>query len=165
MAQILMLSSHQEAKYPLWRVDCSLLFTEQIFNYMCQSNVKKITQNANIYFRRKFGMQVRRRDLVDQLHNCAFQSVRYISIDHLPLMASNSSCDSKASMCPPTAAYSEWALAHVPGPCITNVIATCRKNFSQWESSFLWKLRCHWLKFLRRVAKTLVIQGPGPKLL
>ena len=48
-----------------------------------------------------------------------------------------------------------------PGPCITNVIATCRKNFSQWESSFLWKLRCHWLKFLRRVAKTLVIQGPG----
>ena len=50
----------------------------------------------------------------------------------------------------------------VTGPCITNVIATCRKNFSQWESSFLWKLRCHWLKFLRRVAKTLVIQGPGP---
>ena len=48
-----------------------------------------------------------------------------------------------------------------PGPCITNVIATCRKNFSQWESSFLWKLRYHWLKFLRRVAKTLVIQGPG----
>ena len=47
-----------------------------------------------------------------------------------------------------------------PGPCITNVIATCRKNFSQWESSFLWKLRCHWLKFLRRVAKTLVMQGP-----
>ena len=47
------------------------------------------------------------------------------------------------------------------GPCITNVIATCRKNFSQWESSFLWKLRCHWLKFLRRVAKTLVIQGPA----
>ena len=51
---------------------------------------------------------------------------------------------------------------HTAGPCITNVIATCRKNFSQWESSFIWKLRCHWLKFLRRVAKTLVIQGPGP---
>ena len=48
------------------------------------------------------------------------------------------------------------------GPCITNVIATCRKNFSQWERSFLWKLRCHLLKFLRHVAKTLVIQGPGP---
>ena len=47
------------------------------------------------------------------------------------------------------------------GPCITNVFATCRKNFSQWESSFLWKLRCHWLKFLQRVAKTLVIQGPA----
>ena len=50
----------------------------------------------------------------------------------------------------------------IPGPCITNVIATCRKNFSQWESSFLWKLRCHWLKFLRSVAKMLVIQGPVP---
>ena len=24
-----------------------------------------------------------------------------------------------------------------PGPCITNVIATCRKNFGQWERSFL----------------------------
>ena len=49
----------------------------------------------------------------------------------------------------------------LPGPCITNVIATRRNNFSQWEHSFLWKLRCHWLKFLRRVAKTLVIQGPA----
>ena len=47
-----------------------------------------------------------------------------------------------------------------PGSCITNVIATCRKIFSQWERSFLWKLRCHWLKFLRHVAKRLVIQGP-----
>ena len=54
-----------------------------------------------------------------------------------------------------------WWLFQGPGPCITNVIATCRKSFSQWESSFLWKLRCHWLKFLRRVAKTLVILGPG----
>ena len=52
-----------------------------------------------------------------------------------------------------------------PGPCITNVIATCRKKFSQWERSFLWKLRCHWLKFLRHVAKTLVIQGPGAGIL
>ena len=50
----------------------------------------------------------------------------------------------------------------VTGPYITNVIATCRKTFSQWERSFLWKLRCHWLKFLQHVAKTLVIQGPGP---
>ena len=42
-----------------------------------------------------------------------------------------------------------------PGPCITNVFATWRKNFSQWHRSFQRKL-----KFLRRVAKTLVIQGP-----
>ena len=54
----------------------------------------------------------------------------------------------------------KWLVDKGPGPCITNVIATCRKNFGQWERSFLWKLRCHWLKFLRRVAKTLVIQGP-----
>ena len=47
-----------------------------------------------------------------------------------------------------------------PGPCITNVIATCRKNFSQWERSFLWKLRCHWLKFLPRVAKNVSNTGP-----
>ena len=63
-----------------------------------------------------------------------------------------------------TPAVTEWANSSYKwnaGPCITNVTATCRKNFSQWESSFLWKLRCHWLKFLRRVAKTLVIQGPG----
>ena len=60
----------------------------------------------------------------------------------------------------PTSLYGD-ALCST-GSCITNVIATCRKNFSQWERSFLWKLRCHWLKFLRLVAKTLVIQGPGP---
>ena len=47
-----------------------------------------------------------------------------------------------------------------PGPCITNVFATRRKNFSQWHRSFQRKLRSHWLKFLRHVAKTLVIQGP-----
>ena len=29
----------------------------------------------------------------------------------------------------------------IAGPCITNVIATRRNNFSQWECSFLWKLR------------------------
>ena len=48
-----------------------------------------------------------------------------------------------------------------PGPCITNVFATRRKNFSQWHRSFQRKLRSHWLKFLRHVAITLVIQGPG----
>ena len=48
-----------------------------------------------------------------------------------------------------------------PGPCITNVFGTCRKNFSQWHRRFQRKLRSHWLKFLRHVAITLVIQGPG----
>ena len=47
------------------------------------------------------------------------------------------------------------------GPCITNVFATRRKNSSQWHRSFQRKLRSHWLKFLRHVAITLVIQGPG----
>ena len=46
------------------------------------------------------------------------------------------------------------------GPCITNVFATRRKNFSQWYRSFQRKLLSHWLKFLRHVAITLVIQGP-----
>ena len=50
----------------------------------------------------------------------------------------------------------------VTGPCITNVFATRRKNFSQWYRSFQRKLLSHWLKFLRHVAITLVIQGPGP---
>ena len=47
------------------------------------------------------------------------------------------------------------------------------RNHREWSHSMktswngnifrvLWKLRYHWLKFLRRVAKTLVIQGPGP---
>ena len=58
----------------------------------------------------------------------------------------------------------QWIQMLRPGSCITNVIATCHKNFSQWERSFLWKLRCHRLKFLRHVAKTLVIQDPGPHL-
>ena len=47
-----------------------------------------------------------------------------------------------------------------PGPCITNVFATRRKNFSKWHRSFQRKLLSHWLKFLRHVAITLVIQGP-----
>ena len=49
----------------------------------------------------------------------------------------------------------------LPGPCITNVFATRRKNFSQWHRGFQRKLLSHWLKFLRHVAITLVIQGPG----
>ena len=51
-------------------------------------------------------------------------------------------------------------IAPWPGPCITNVFATRRKNFSQWHRSFQRKLLSHWLKFLRHVAITLVIQGP-----
>ena len=47
------------------------------------------------------------------------------------------------------------------GPCITNVFATRRKNFSQWHRSFQRKLLSHWLKFLRHVAITSVIPGPG----
>ena len=50
------------------------------------------------------------------------------------------------------------------GPCITNVFATRRKNFSQWHRSFQRKLRSHWLKFLRHVAIMLVIQGPDVPL-
>ena len=50
---------------------------------------------------------------------------------------------------------------HTTGPCITNVFVTRRKNFSQWHCSFQRKLLSHWLKFLRHVAITLVIQGPG----
>ena len=52
------------------------------------------------------------------------------------------------------------AIAPRPGPCITNVFATRRKNFSQWHRSFQRRLLSHWLKFLRHVAITLVIQGP-----
>ena len=48
------------------------------------------------------------------------------------------------------------------GPRITNVITTRRKNLSQWECSFLWKLRCQsWPKLPRRVAKTPATQDPG----
>ena len=36
------------------------------------------------------------------------------------------------------------------GPCFTTATWRCRKIFSQWERSFLWKLRSHWLKGLRQ---------------
>ena len=48
-----------------------------------------------------------------------------------------------------------------PGPCITTAIWHCRKHFSQWQHSFQWKLRSHWLKFLRQRHVALVIQDPG----
>ena len=47
------------------------------------------------------------------------------------------------------------------GPVLLTFFATRRKNFSQWHRSFQRKLRSHWLKFLRHVAITLVIQGPA----
>ena len=57
--------------------------------------------------------------------------------------------------------WDEFLACGNTGPCITNVFATRRKNFSQWYCSFQRKLLSHWLKFLRHVAITLVIQGPG----
>ena len=36
----------------------------------------------------------------------------------------------------------------VPTPCLTTAIWRCRKNSSQWQRSFQWKLHSHWLKFL-----------------
>ena len=40
---------------------------------------------------------------------------------------------------------------------LAKIFATCRNNVSNTGR----KLRCHWLKFLRHVAKTLVIQDPS----
>ena len=48
-----------------------------------------------------------------------------------------------------------------PGPCLTTAIWRCRNNFSQWECSFHWKLRGHWLEFLRQRQITVARQGPG----
>ena len=45
------------------------------------------------------------------------------------------------------------------GTCITTAIWCCHKTFGQWQRSFHWKLRCHWLKGLRRQI-AVVIQGP-----
>ena len=47
------------------------------------------------------------------------------------------------------------------GPCLTTATWRCRKNFSQWERSFLWKLRFHWLKGLRQRQIAVVRQGSG----
>ena len=51
-----------------------------------------------------------------------------------------------------------------PGPCLTTAIWCCRKNSSQWQRSFHWKLPSHWLKFLRQRHVAVVRQGPesGP---
>ena len=53
------------------------------------------------------------------------------------------------------------SLAHKePGPCRATVTWCCRKNFSQWEHSFLWKLCCHWLKGLWQRQIAVVRQDP-----
>ena len=49
----------------------------------------------------------------------------------------------------------------ITGPCCTIVTCRCPKNFSQWERSFLWKLRCHWLKSLQQRQIAVVWQGSG----
>ena len=49
---------------------------------------------------------------------------------------------------------------HSSGPCLTIATWRRRKNFSQWERSFLWKLRCHWLRGLRQRQIAVVRQCP-----
>ena len=47
------------------------------------------------------------------------------------------------------------------GPCLTTAIWRCRKNSTRWQRSFQWKLRSHWLKFLRQRHVAVVRQGQG----
>ena len=47
------------------------------------------------------------------------------------------------------------------GRCLTTATWRWRKNFSQWECSFHWKLRSHRLEFLRQRQIAVVRQGPG----
>ena len=47
-----------------------------------------------------------------------------------------------------------------PGPCLTTAIWRCRKNSSQWQRSFQWKLHSHWLEFLLQRHVAVVRQGP-----
>ena len=47
-----------------------------------------------------------------------------------------------------------------PGSCITTATWRCRNNFSQWERSFLGKLRCHWLKELWQRQIAVVRKSP-----
>ena len=47
------------------------------------------------------------------------------------------------------------------GPCLTAAIWRRRKNSSQWQRSFQWKLHSHWLKFLRQRHVAVVRQGPA----
>ena len=51
----------------------------------------------------------------------------------------------------------DWS--HNAGPSLTTATWRCRKYFSQWERSFLWKLCYHWLRGLRQRQIALVRQG------
>ena len=68
--------------------------------------------------------------------------------------------------------FKVWLMLHIlmsqgksVGPCVTTAIWRYRKPFSQWQHSFLWKLRFHWLKFLRQHHVAVVRQGPVSPLL
>ena len=53
----------------------------------------------------------------------------------------------------------EWRSGSVPGPCLN---CYCDMTLSQeWERSFHWKLRCHWLEFLWQRQIAVVRQGPA----
>ena len=52
-------------------------------------------------------------------------------------------------------------MATTPAAGLITATWCCRNNFSQWERSFLWKLRCHWLKELRQRQIVVVRQGPA----
>ena len=51
----------------------------------------------------------------------------------------------------------------IHGPCLTTAIWRCRKNSSQWQRSFQWKLYSHWLKFLRQRHVAVVRQAVPDK--
>ena len=61
---------------------------------------------------------------------------------------------------------SAWGLRCKLHQCAVFTTATWRScnPFSQWERSFQWKLRSHWLKVLRKCYIAIVIKDPGPRL-
>ena len=59
---------------------------------------------------------------------------------------------------------SEMAWLKCPGPCLSTATWHCRKNSSQRQRSFQWKLRSNWRQCLRQRLATVVRQGPGSPL-
>ena len=55
-----------------------------------------------------------------------------------------------------------WNKQQTPGPYITTAIWRCHNPFNQWQRSFHWKLRSHWLKVLRRRDVTVVTLTGAP---